>query len=302
MGRLQDFGEVLGGRLHAEHRPAITARALPAAEATVAEVWSERPTLQRSDPMPFDTAYVAVLQLRDYPRHEWWEDGRQAPRTGLRAGDMTLYDLRRDPRFTINSPFHSVHVHLPLALLSAARRDSGGSPLTGMRWNPGQGVDDPVFRHLALALRPALARPGEASRLLVDAVVLAIAAHVALTYGAPGSAVRLRRGLSPARLRVALEMIDARLDGTLRIGDLARRCDLSPSHFVQAFRAATGTTPHRWLTARRIERARELLRDSSLPLAQVALACGFANQSHFTRVFTRANGLPPGAWRTAPRA
>jgi AraC-like DNA-binding protein len=300
----ETFGELLGDRLHAEHRPTITARLLRHADIAVTEVASGRPTRGRSDSLHFDAAYIAILQLRDFPRHEWWEDGRQAPVTGLRAGDLSICDLRRDPRFTINAPFHSVHVHLPLSLIAAVRRESGatGAGAGGeLRWSPGQGVDDPVFRHLVQSLRPAIERPHAGNRLFVDAVTLAIATHVAITYGAaaPGrrSGGAAAGALSGVRLRRALDLIDARLDGTLGVTELAGACGLSPSHFVQAFRRATGCTPHRWQTQRRIERAKELLRAGALPLSQVALTCGFANQSHFTRAFCRATGMPPGAWR-----
>jgi AraC family transcriptional regulator len=60
-----------------------------------------------------------------------------------------------------------------------------------------------------------------------------------------------------------------------------------------------GVAPHNWLLARRVEVAKERLRDDRLSLLDVALACGFADQSHLTRVFTRVVGVSPGAWRRA---
>ena len=60
--------------------------------------------------------------------------------------------------------------------------------------------------------------------------------------------------------------------------------------FSRAFRASTGRSPYRWLTARRIAQAEILLRDTQLPLAEIAISCGFADQSHFSRVFHRAIG------------
>jgi transcriptional regulator GlxA family with amidase domain len=97
----------------------------------------------------------------------------------------------------------------------------------------------------------------------------------------------------------AKEMLRSHLDGRIAIADVADACQLSRSHFTRAFRLATGHTPHDWLQAQRLARARELLRASDLPLAEVATACGFADQSHFTRVFSRAEGAPPGQWRRA---
>jgi AraC family transcriptional regulator len=81
--------------------------------------------------------------------------------------------------------------------------------------------------------------------------------------------------------------------------EVARECRLSVSHFSRAFRRTTGEAPYRWLMTRRVEAAKEKLRDDRLSLLDIALACGFADQSHLTRVFTGMVGLSPGAWRRA---
>ncbi len=104
-------------------------------------------------------------------------------------------------------------------------------------------------------------------------------------------------GLAPWQERRAKEMLVAQLDGELSIEDLARECDLSRSHFARAFKKSTGQPPHRWLMARRLERAQELLATSSKSVGEIAVTCGFADQSHFTRVFMELHQLPPGQWR-----
>ena len=80
---------------------------------------------------------------------------------------------------------------------------------------------------------------------------------------------------------------------------VAREFGLSVSHFSRAFRATVGVAPHSWLLMRRIELAKDKIREGRLPLWEVALACGFSDQSHLTRVFTRKVGVSPGAWRRA---
>ena len=70
-------------------------------------------------------------------------------------------------------------------------------------------------------------------------------------------------------------------------------CGLSARHFARAFRQSTGLSPHRWLMQLRIERARELLAARDFSLTEIALACGFADQSHFRRVFTATTGMSP---------
>lgn len=72
---------------------------------------------------------------------------------------------------------------------------------------------------------------------------------------------------------------------------------ISVRHFARAFKETMGTSPHRYLLKRRVETAHELLLNPRLSLLEIALACGFADQSHFTRVFTAAMDISPGALR-----
>ncbi|MGO4287978.1 helix-turn-helix domain-containing protein, partial [Bosea sp. TAB14] len=75
---------------------------------------------------------------------------------------------------------------------------------------------------------------------------------------------------------------------------MGRECGLSPGYFSRAFRNTTGFSPHQWLIRKRIERARDILRCGRLELADIAVACGFADQSHFTNVFAKLEGVSPG--------
>lgn len=296
------FGDVLGSRLHAEHHVALSVRTLRNADATITEVRSDHPTLERSDPLPAADVFCVGVQLRDFPRHEWWEDGRPAPVVPLAAGQVTLYDLKRDPRFRMNHPFHSLHVALPRVLMDGIADEAGAAHVRGLRYKPGQGIWDPVIQPLMLSLQPALARPDETSALFVDHVIRALAHHVAVTYAHTAAGTLPSGGLAPWQQRRATEFISSHLDGSVTVADVARHCGLSSGHFVSAFKRSTGVTPHRWLTERRVDTAKRLLKDRDVPLAQIALACGFANQSHFTRVFRLITGWTPAAWRRRLRA
>lgn len=83
----------------------------------------------------------------------------------------------------------------------------------------------------------------------------------------------------------------------LRLNDLARAAGLSRMHFAAQFRATTGLPPHAYLVSCRIERAKALLSDTPLPLADIACAVGFRSHSHFSTVFRRRSGVAPMQWR-----
>jgi AraC-like DNA-binding protein len=110
-------------------------------------------------------------------------------------------------------------------------------------------------------------------------------------------AAATRGGLAPWQLRRAEALMSENLSLQVPLGQVAQECGLSVRHLARAFRQSTGVPPHRWLLDRRIERAKELLPNSTLTLSDVALACGFGDQSHFTRTFTATVRLSPGVWR-----
>lgn len=97
-----------------------------------------------------------------------------------------------------------------------------------------------------------------------------------------------------------LEKVRQRLcdqhDATLRLATLAAQCQLSPFQLLRQFRQQYGITPHAYRVQYRLQRARQLLLGST-PLADIALQCGFADQSHLNRAFKRQYGLPPGRYR-----
>ena len=107
----------------------------------------------------------------------------------------------------------------------------------------------------------------------------------------------VRGGLAPWQLKRACDAMLAKLDVDIGLDELAAITGFSPTHFSRAFKQSTGLPPFQWLTERRIERAKELLADRSLGIAEIALAVGFSAQPQFTTAFGRATGTAPGKWR-----
>jgi AraC-like DNA-binding protein len=103
--------------------------------------------------------------------------------------------------------------------------------------------------------------------------------------------------LTPRQQAEILRFIDTNLDSDITLTDIASLIGCSEHHFSRMFRATLGLAPHRYIVAQRIERAKLLLGKRELSLAQIASACGFADQSHFTTRFTRLTGMSPGRYR-----
>ena len=144
------------------------------------------------------------------------------------------------------------------------------------------------------------------ARLLAEARAIqdTHAARIRALLEAPpsrGRANRLRGGLSPAALRRVQLFVEANLSQPIRLPDLAARAALSAYHFARAFKTSTGATPRAFIEQRRIERAKQLLEEAVLPLADVALEAGFETQSRFTTTFRRTTGFTPAVYRKGAR-
>ena len=95
----------------------------------------------------------------------------------------------------------------------------------------------------------------------------------------------------------ALQFIDAHLGERLTLAAIADEVKLSPYHFAHTFKRAMGVAPHQYVGRRRLERAKQLLAHTNLPIVAIAVELGFANQSHFSEVFHRATGATPLTYR-----
>ena len=195
----------------------------------------------------------------------------------------------------------SIHLFLPaLPLSQTVVEETGVDPDTVDLHYQG-GFRDPLIEQIAWAIRAEMTEPAPAGKMLVETLVAALAVHVVRQYSnlAPASISlpSARGALNPRSLRRVIDFIEAQLSEGLTIEALAKEAFLSPFHFARAFKGATGTTPHRYLTYRRIERAKALIAEGELPLAEVADECGFSSQAHFTRRFKQFVGTTPGEYR-----
>ena len=292
------YGRNLGTKYGAEEAPSIVTRSLHSTEIAVTEICVHRPPGRLSDPIPRVDAYMISLMLSDLPNNAYWEEGRQVSAYSLRAGEVTIHDLRREPLAVIDKPIHSLLCYIPSAALNALADQANVPRITELRYKPGVGVFDETIRHIGLSLLPALQTPDRVSRLFTDHLTLALAAHCAQTYGGMETVSGpLKGGLAPWQEKRSKEMLAGDLTGTTPLHEIAGACGLSVSHFSRAFHKSTGLAPHAWLLQARVESAKAMLRSGDASLSTIARACGFADQSHFARVFTSRVGLSPGAWR-----
>lgn len=104
-------------------------------------------------------------------------------------------------------------------------------------------------------------------------------------------------GLPPSKLQKVLGYIQTHLNQELSLGRLSNEIGITPYYFARLFKQSTGTSVHQYVIQQRVERAKQLLQQSELSIAEVAIECGFANPSHLALHFKRIVGVSPKKFR-----
>lgn len=256
-----------------------------------------------SDPSPVSAGFVVTPCLRPTRLAEVRFEGRTvASSVAVPTGGLLIYALERSYSVHIPDPFDAVSFRVTQAALDEHASRLGHGPARPLS-EPFLAATDDVMLNLSRALLPALARPAEVSSLFAEHVFDAVVLHLLRSAGGflPLRA-RRRSRLSPHQLRMAQDMMLDEIGHDLTAAEIAGTCGLTIDQFNRGFRAATGLPPHRWRLRQRVLRAMELLDRSTLPISEIALSCGFADQSHLTRVFHQQVGLSPAVWRRQRRA
>ena len=247
-----------------------------------------------------DGARTVTLRLAGALAQELLVDGRSVPVPRSLARIIAPGDAGMKPGAVRTGPLAAPSFYLRRAFPAEVATAADLHRFEASHEVDGQPTFDPVVAQLGTCLLAALEESKRSATSLIGYVALAIHARIVHTYRRFPAPPRPTRGrLAPWQERYAKEMLGGDLERNVALSDLAVTCGMSLSHFSRAFKRSTGQPPHRWRTMQRVEHGKRLLAISALPLADIALACGFADQSHFTRIFSQHVGCAPGAWRRA---
>lgn len=256
-----------------------------------------------SHPSPVSDGFIITPCLRPTRLAEVQFGGRTvASSVSVPTGGLLIYALEQSYAVEVPDPFDAVSFRITQAALDERAKQLGlapGRPLS----EPFLARKDEVMLNLSRALLPALARPAEINSLFANHIFNAAILHLLQLPGGIRPLVPINgAGLSTHQLSVAKDLMPSEIGHDLTAAEIAGACGVSVDRFNRGFRAATGLPPHRWRLRQRVLRAMELLERTPAPISEVALSCGFADQSHLTRVFNRQIRISPGAWRSNLRS
>jgi len=256
---------------------------------------------EAASPVVGERGHIVVLQLEAISFIEQFLGKKMVSSGYYPAGAVNAINLQEEPSVWVPHPFDALILYVTQEALDEVAYAHGASRVEQLVWPLGK--FDPVVHHLGKSFLASLEQPLHASKIFLDHLLHALNCHLVCSYGGVRmAAARFRGGLSSLQMRRATELLEAHLDGKIALQQVAEACELSVSHFARAFKQTFRRPPYRWLTERRVDRARDLMMNSQLPIADIAIQCGFADQSALNRSFKRIHGVSPGMWRRGTHA
>jgi len=218
------------------------------------------------------------------------ERGGRAYAALLSRGDIEIVPKGEGGRWVDDGPIELLVMRIDPGFLSKVAVGIGIDP-DSIEVLPRVQARDAQLEHLGWTFEAALAEGKTVEPLFVQGLGVALATRIIKSHSI-SRAARVRRALTRKQTAAVCDYIEANLSAPLSLASLAAMAGVSVSHFKALFKAAVGVPAHRYVVRRRVVRAVELIKAGE-PLAQVALACGFAHQSHMARAMRGVLGQTP---------
>jgi AraC family transcriptional regulator len=252
--------------------------------------------------MPKNALSVAFAS---HKRVTWSVDGGERQTSNLAAGTVFLYAEREFTWHQREQASEYINLTLEPHLLERLANESG---LSTAKFDHRVMFVDPTILHVAQLLKAEVINSGLAGNLYVESLRNLLAVHLLRNYTQVSATGTLATETSATskqsesiigalKLKQIQDYIEENLTQELKITDLAALIPMSQFHFARAFKATVGESPHRYVTQRRMERAKVLLSVTQLSVAEISYRVGFSNQSHFTAQFRKTTGATPKQYR-----
>jgi AraC family transcriptional regulator len=213
-------------------------------------------------------------------------------------GDIDIIPARTDARWEIHDQNDTALIlGIPPSLLNTVAEEHGFDSRRVEIRNRFQ-IRDAQLENICWALKAEMEANYPSGRLYVDSLAVSVASRLVSTYSSVAQRAAAKKGgLGGRRLKQTLAYIEDNLSEDLSLSRIASVTGVSASHFKTLFRESAGVPVHQYVIQRRVERAKDLLMQDKLSIAEIALATGFSHQSHLARHMQRSVGLSPRAMK-----
>ncbi len=220
--------------------------------------------------------------------------------TGLYAkGDISITPAKIPASYRAEGDDHYFHVQIPAQFLQSVAQSAVELDPDRLELRTEFRVRDPQLEQVLMLLRTEMYKgDGWVGQLYVESLANVLAINLLREYSAAKPRVALYEGgLGDRKILQISDYIQAHLDQSIKLADLAEVAGMSQFHFSRLFKQSMGITPHQYLLKQRVEQAKQLLKGTKFAIAEVALQCGFNSQSHLTKHFRTTTGMTPSSYR-----
>ncbi len=248
----------------------------------------------------FDAAmpqHGIAVAFAPHDRVVWSIDNHDRQTTALAPGSVFLYASRQFVWHDRQKPSEWIHITFDPQLIARIAVENGLAADT--QFSHRVMFLDPTILQIAHLLKTEVLNGGIADDLFVESLRNLLLIHLLRHYSQAAPIQTDATPLSLPRLHQVKTYIEDHLADSLSLADLAAIVLMSEFHFARSFKAAMGESPYRYVTQRRIERAKVFLAVTQLSVAEISERVGFSNQSHFTAQFRKLTGTTPKRYRVS---
>jgi AraC family transcriptional regulator len=197
-----------------------------------------------------------------------------------------------------DSDDHYLRVRLPARFMQSVARETIALDPDRLELMPTWRVRNPQIEAIGMMLFNELQQKQASNNLYIDSLANILTVNLLRQYTTAQPRLSIYEGGLPQRqLCRVLDYIDTYLDQKIKLADLAQLLDISQFHFSHLFKQSMGISPHQYLLQQRVERAKQMLKQTDRSIVEIALECGFNSHSHLSKQFRQLIGITPSAYR-----
>ena len=194
---------------------------------------------------------------------------------------------------------HYLQIRIASHFIQTVAREIGMNP-DRLELLPEFRTRDPQIESIGLLLLSELNQEKLGGRLYIESLANVLTVHLLRNYSAAKPRLPSYQGGLPERqLLQVLEYINEHLHEDIKLADLAQLLDISQFHFSHLFKQSIGVSPYQYVIQQRVERAKQLLKQTDQPIMDIAFLCGFNSHSHLSKQFRQLTGMTPKAYRAS---
>ena len=248
----------------------------------------------------FEAEHALFISLAPRPiEYVQVQDGKT--HTGLyQRGDILITPANTPLFVRWSGNENCLQIRLTTEFLQSIARETSNRDPDRLELLPEFQIRNPQIEAIAMMLLAEFQQKHFDNGLYLDSLTNVLAVNLLRHHTASKPQLPIYEGgLSPRQLSQVLDYIDTYLDKNIKLADLAQLLDMSSFHFSRLFKQSIGITPHQYLSQQRVERAKELLKQTDRLIIDIALECGFSSHSHLSKQFRQFTGMTPKAYRSS---